>query len=337
MTTWKADVLLEGNWRGASSVLLRGASGPVLIDTGMPNDASRLVAALAKHGLRPGDIRCLINTHFHVYHVSNNYLFPDSLIYATQQSHDWCIGLYSALADGTNWKKLTLDYYPETFNYGNAEDLMDKGRKIALRWWDATRVGSPSQFRWMECHSLPADIEAMLTSGHVPGHASLLVRNGDSTTIVAGDALLTRSDDDHVLTMIPQCRSQYIKDREKILSFQGAVIPGHDRAFQNTPDPPQGVGNKASADGSASRLEEEGVRTEQLKKTPLLRLTQGITSGQSRDDSPAVSRAVVKPEPGERGKTGNAAKSAGHRRRVVHPEHDLCPPGRPEMRGRGGL
>ena len=267
MTTWKADILLEGNWRGASSVLLRGASGPVLIDTGMPGEASRLLGALAKHGLRPGDIRHLINTHFHLDHVSNNYLFPNSLIYATQQSHDWCFGLYSALADGMNWKKLTLEYYPETLSYANAEDLMRKIRNIALRWWDASRAGLPSQFRWMECHSLPAGIQAILTSGHVPGHASLLVRNGDSTTIVAGDALLSQFHDDRVLTMIPQCRSEYLKDRQKILSYRGAVIPGHDSAFQNIPDAAQGVGNRRHADSSASRL--EGNRASPRKRLDL--------------------------------------------------------------------
>lgn len=233
--TWKADVLLEGNWRGASSVLLTGESGPVLVDTGMPHDAPRLLAALAERSLTPADIRCLVNTHFHLDHVSNNFLFPNSVIYATQQSHDWCVALYSALSNEVNWKKLTLEYYPETFDYGNAEELMDKIRKIALRWWDVKRIGSPSQFRWLERHSLPGGIEAMLTSGHVPGHASLLVHNGNQTTMVAGDALLTRVYDERVLTMIPYCRGQYIEDRKRVLACPGTIIPGHDRPFQNAP------------------------------------------------------------------------------------------------------
>ena len=238
MATWKADVLLEGNWRGASSVLLTDGSEPVLVDTGMPHDAPRLLAALAGRGLAPDDIRCIINTHFHLDHVSNNCLFPNSVIYATQQSHDWCISLYSALSDEVNWKKLTLEYYPETFDYSNAVELMDKIRKIALRWWDVKRIGSRSQFRWIECHSLPGDIETLLTSGHVPGHASLLVRNRERTMVVAGDALLTRTYDERVLTMIPYRRSQYLADRKRILSCPGTIIPGHDQPFQNFPDAP---------------------------------------------------------------------------------------------------
>ncbi|MGH9358922.1 MAG: MBL fold metallo-hydrolase [Terriglobia bacterium] len=234
MAPWKTDVLLEGNWRSASSVLLTGGGEPVLVDTGMPHDASRLVAALARRGFAPDDIRCIVNTHFHLDHVSNNCLFPRSVIYATQQSHDWCIELYSALADGSNWKKLTVEYYPETFDYPNAGDLMDKIRKIALRWWDVKRIGSRSQFRWIERHSLPGEIEVMLTSGHVPGHASLLVPNGSGNTVVAGDALLTRTYDERVLTMIPCRRAQYLEDRKSILSRPGMIIPGHDEPFHNS-------------------------------------------------------------------------------------------------------
>ncbi len=233
MARWKAEVLLEGSWRGASSVLLTGGGEPILVDTGMPHDAGRLVGALARRGLAPDDIRCIINTHFHLDHVSNNCLFPRSVIYATQESHDWCIELYGALANGPNWKDLTVEYYPETFDYSNAEDLMEKTRKIALRWWDAKRIGSRSQFRWIERHSLPEDIQVLLTSGHVPGHASLLVENGGGHTVVSGDALLTRAYDERVLTMIPCNRAQYLEDRKRILSYAGTIIPGHDEPFHN--------------------------------------------------------------------------------------------------------
>ena len=236
MATWNVDVLLEGDRRGASSVLLTDGKEPVLVDTGMPHDAHRLLAALADRGLRPEDIHCLINTHFHIDHVSNNCLFPNSVIYATQQSYDWCIALYSALSDEVNWKKRTLKYYPEIFEYDKAAESMEKIRKIVLRWWDVKRIGLPSQFRWIERQTLPGDIETILTWGHVPGHASLLVRSGERTTVVAGDALLTRAYDENILTMIPYHRSQHFQDREKILSYAGTIIPGHGQLFQNSPD-----------------------------------------------------------------------------------------------------
>ncbi|MGH9327363.1 MAG: MBL fold metallo-hydrolase [Terriglobia bacterium] len=230
---WKVDVLLQGNWRGASSVLLTNGRSPVLVDTGMPHDAHQLVKALEERRLRTRDIHFIINTHFHFDHVSNNSLFPQSVIYATQQSHDWCQALYADLADSARWKTRLLHYYPEICQFEKAEDTMSKLRKIALRWWDVKRIGSPSQFRWLEKHALPDGIEALFTTGHVPGHASLVIRNCATRTLVAGDALLTRTHDDRVLTMIPFSRAQYRRDREQLLSISGWIIPGHDEPFIN--------------------------------------------------------------------------------------------------------
>ncbi|HLI34385.1 MAG TPA: MBL fold metallo-hydrolase [Terriglobia bacterium] len=230
---WKVDVLLEGNWRGASSVLLTNGRHPVLVDTGLPHDAHQLLRALAERGLKPADIPCIINTHFHLDHVSNNHLFSQSVIYATEQSHDWCRALYADLVDPVGWKARVLKYYPETYEYERSEDLMGKLRKIALRWWNVRHIGSPSQFRWIETHPLPDGIEALFTSGHVPGHASLIIHGDAEPIVVAGDAVLTRTHDDQVLTMIPYCRAQYQQDRQKILSIPGRIIPGHDQAFLN--------------------------------------------------------------------------------------------------------
>lgn len=232
---WKVDVLLQGNWRGASSVLLTGGPAPILVDTGMPHDAHQLVKALADRGLRPQDIPILINTHFHFDHVSNNCLFPSSIIYATQQSSDWCRSLYSDFLADRHWEKLILKYYPEVYEYPNASEVISKIRKIALRWWDEKRAGAPCQFRWIEKHPLPEGIEPLITSGHVPGHASLIIRNGGEPITIAADALVTRTHDDQVLTMIPRCRAQYLRDRETILSIPGLIIPGHDQPFVNRP------------------------------------------------------------------------------------------------------
>lgn len=229
---WKIDVLLPGNWRGASSVLLSGGGGPVLVDTGMPHDAHQLVSALAARGLRPEDIRVVINTHFHVDHVSNNCLFPSSVFYASQESFEWCRSLYAAMLSGTGLDGPVLTYYPEVCQYDNAEYLFEKIRKIALRWWDVKRVGGAAQFRWIEQHDLPEGIETVMTAGHVPGHASLIVRSGgDSHTVIAADALVTREHDDQVLTMIPHHRLQYMRDRATILSLGGTIIPGHGEPF----------------------------------------------------------------------------------------------------------
>ncbi len=70
-----------------------------------------------------------------------------------------------------------------------------------------------------------------MTSGHVPGHASVIIRSDDQTTVIAGDAVLTREHDESVFTMIPHNREQFQHDRARILAMMGRILPGHDSEF----------------------------------------------------------------------------------------------------------
>ena len=234
--TWNVEVLLAGNWRGATSALLSNGHYYIVVDTGMPHEAHQLVQALEKRGLRPADIRILINTHFHIDHVLNNSLFPKSEIFCSQQSYDWSRSLYADLLDDLHWEKLVLKYYPETFDYPRARKLIATLRKLALRWWDPNRLGDPSQFRWFEAHALPEALEALITSGHVPGHASVIVHAENQRVIIAGDTILTREHDEQVLSMIPHNRAQSQQDRARILSMPGRILPGHDQEFSVAPE-----------------------------------------------------------------------------------------------------
>jgi glyoxylase-like metal-dependent hydrolase (beta-lactamase superfamily II) len=229
--SWKTEVLLPGNWRGATCALLSDGSHHVLVDTGMPHEAHRLIAALEERHLHPADIRMVINTHFHVDHVLNNSLFPQSEIYASQQSYDWCCAAYSDLLDEQNWEKLSLKYYPQAGEYERAGELMGALRRFALRWWDRKRLGDPSRFRWIETHPLPDGLEFLMTSGHVPGHVSVIAHDDNRPTLIAGDALLTREHDENVLTMIPHDRAQFQRDRARLLAMPARILPGHDDEF----------------------------------------------------------------------------------------------------------
>lgn len=231
--TWKTEVLLPGSWRGATCTLLSRKHHHIIVDTGMPHEAHRLLEALEKRSLHPSDIEMVINTHFHVDHVMNNCLFPQSEIYGSQQSHDWCCQAYTDLLDEQNWEKLGEKYYPESADYERTSELMGALRRFALRWWDRKRLGDPSRFRWIETHPVPDDLEFLVTDGHVPGHLSVIVHNGALPTVIAGDALLTRGHDDSVFTMIPHNRKQFQRDRARILGIAGRILPGHDDDFAN--------------------------------------------------------------------------------------------------------
>ena len=232
---WKAEALLAGNWRGATSVLITDGRHHIVVDSGMPHEACLLMNALETRGLKPEDIGIVINTHFHIDHVLNNSLFPKSLIYGTQESHDWCCSLYSDLGNDQQWEKLLLNYYPETLEYAHTLDHMHQMRRITLRWWDLKRLGSSLQHRWLESHALPDGLKILFTGGHVPGHASVIVPDGPRPTVVAGDAFLTRASIERVMTMIPHNRKQSERDREQILALGGRIFPGHDSEFTNRP------------------------------------------------------------------------------------------------------
>jgi glyoxylase-like metal-dependent hydrolase (beta-lactamase superfamily II) len=236
-SSWKAEVLLPGSWRGATSTLLSQGRHHIIVDTGMPHEAHRLLEALKQRGLNPSDIEMVVNTHFHVDHVLNNCLFPASEIYGSQQSHDWCCAAYADLLDVQNWEKLSLKYYPEQSEYEKAPEMMGALRRFALRWWDRKRLGDPSRFRWIETHPLPDHLEFLVTNGHVPGHLSVVIHNGGQPIVIAGDAVLTREHDENVFTMIPHHREQFQRDRARILAIAGRVLPGHDDAFSSRPEP----------------------------------------------------------------------------------------------------
>jgi len=235
---WRVDVLLPGSWHGATCVLLSNERHHVIVDTGMPHEAHAIVKALQLRGLRPTDIQTVINSHFHIDHVLNNVLFSGSEIFGSQESHDWCRAVYSDLLDQQNWKRLVLKYYPETLDYEQAEEMMGRLRKLALRWWDPKRIGDASQFRWIEKYALPDELECLVTSGHVPGHASVIVHGETQRTVIAGDALLSRSHDEKVLTMIPHHRKQYQEDRARILAMRARILPGHDLEFSTPSSEP---------------------------------------------------------------------------------------------------
>jgi N-acyl homoserine lactone hydrolase len=228
---WKVEVLLAGSWRGATSVLLTKGEYHLVVDTGMPHEAHLLAKALEDRGVRVEDVQGVVNTHFHVDHVLNNVLFPKSEIFAAQESSDWCRDLYSDLRDEQNWEKLVLKYYPQIFEYEHARTHMEKLRKLALRWWDVKRLGPTTQFRWVETHPLPEGLEGLITSGHVPGHLSIIVHGAGQPTLVAGDAVLSRGHEESVLTMIPVNREKFQGDRKRILARWGRIVPGHDQEF----------------------------------------------------------------------------------------------------------
>ncbi|MFH1720633.1 MAG: MBL fold metallo-hydrolase [Patescibacteria group bacterium] len=64
----------------SSSILIRTGKHNILVDTGAFYHRQKLLDGLSEEGLRPEDIHCILNTHYHLDHTTNNFLFPNAYV-----------------------------------------------------------------------------------------------------------------------------------------------------------------------------------------------------------------------------------------------------------------
>ena len=180
------------------------AVGPLKLQVEMrPED--HVVSRLASIGLVPGDIDFLIATHFDDDHAGNHDLFPQAEI-IVQRRH------YEAAQAG----------HP---------------RSASVReHWDVPGL----RYRLVEGDTvLLPGVELIETSGHVPGHQSVLVRLPDTgPVLLAIDAvpietmrdpdtrLILPNDEDEAETRASTCKLAEIARRENVT----LVVYGHDAA-----------------------------------------------------------------------------------------------------------
>jgi glyoxylase-like metal-dependent hydrolase (beta-lactamase superfamily II) len=165
--------LFEGPATPFHGYLVKHPSGAVLIDTGfgrtlgdadgpvgelvfgdyrMPWIRRSTVEALADHGLEPGDVKYVINTHLSD-HAGDNHMFPDSTFVIQRPEWEW-------RAESPN-----------------------KGA------WDFP--GAKVEFLSGEDAEIIPGVTCVFTPGHTPGHQSILVSDGESKTLFVGDAAYT--------------------------------------------------------------------------------------------------------------------------------------------------
>ena len=129
--------------------------GPSIVVHVAPEN--QLLYQLEQIGLRLDDISAVVNTHFDFDHCGANSLFPHAGFIVQREHYDWSLANRDRLPATPDW---------------NVEGL-----KYRLLDGDA---------------HLFDGVEAVVTSGHAPGHQSVIVRLPDSgTMILAGDAAHT--------------------------------------------------------------------------------------------------------------------------------------------------
>ena len=118
----------------------------------MPWVRRRTPEALADHGLKPGDVKYVINTHLND-HGGDNYLFTEATFIVQKPEWDW-------LAQSPN--KDAWDFPGVKVELLNSED-------------DEVLPG----------------VTCLFTPGHTPGHQSILVEDAGEKTLFLGDAAYT--------------------------------------------------------------------------------------------------------------------------------------------------
>ncbi len=86
-------------------VLIQNSKGQfLLVDPGAFSHKHRLITELAFHGLVPADIDAVFNTHHHLDHTSNNFLFHDHCPIFTRHAILWPSGKVDIFKDDEKHK-----------------------------------------------------------------------------------------------------------------------------------------------------------------------------------------------------------------------------------------
>ena len=171
--------------------------------------AQDLTAALAAAGAHPEEIATVILTHLHYDHAGNNQLFPRARFFVQREELRYALAPTSF--DATAYFAPSLGITPDYL--GTKFELLDGDAQIA----DGVRV--------------------ITTSGHTPGHQSVLVDTAAGRYCIAGDAVmwyenLERNIPPGIHTSTIDCMASMAR----ITREADHVLPGHDpKVFERSP------------------------------------------------------------------------------------------------------
>ncbi len=234
------DIEKGGRWTiPVPSYLICHPRGNVLFDTGVHCQAihdpegrlgflakifavrsqedHEIVSQLARLGMRPDEIRYVVNSHFHFDHAGGNEFFPKATFLVQKKEMEGARDPEVAKKNGFDPKDFDhpLDYQL----VDGEQDIFGDGRLILLP-----------------------------THGHTPGHQSLRIRvSKDTELVLAGDACYTRENmDRNVLPRVAWQEEEMYRSLDllrKLRDQKGAfLLYGHDPGqWQEIPHAPQAL------------------------------------------------------------------------------------------------
>jgi glyoxylase-like metal-dependent hydrolase (beta-lactamase superfamily II) len=179
------------------------------------NSSELLIEKLGELGVKPEDIRILVDTHLHWDHCYNNHIFSNARIYVQQKEIRFALDplpahylIYEAFQAGftPGWVKSTAQFEAIDGDY----DLCDGIRLVTL-------------------------------PGHSPGFQGVLVNTTGGRCLIAGDAIPFMSNWDDQEYGLPKPSSictdlhAYYDSLKKMISICNYVLPGHDKKVFDHP------------------------------------------------------------------------------------------------------
>jgi N-acyl homoserine lactone hydrolase len=184
-----------------SLLLLRDGQRNILFDCGPFRVRPTLVAALARHGLTPGEVDTVFVSHLHWDHIENIDLFRHAEILVPRREFE-----YAAAIRPTDWG--TPPYAREMLAGLRVTLLEDREQEL-----------------------FPG-VRTLLLPGHSVGLQGLLVESPDGDLVLASDALWSARD---ALRGRPDVaffdREQGQASLTRALAAGHIYYPGHDRPF----------------------------------------------------------------------------------------------------------
>ncbi len=157
-----------------NAVLLEDENGPVLIDTGMPDSAPKILAALEEKGLAPADVQKIIVTHKHIDHTGS--------LAALKRATGAPAAMHPVDAAQV---RIGVAMHPVKTAPGLFSHLM----AFMIRRMPADLEAAEVEEEVGEGDRLPlaGGIEVLHTPGHSAGHISLFMPR-DGGILITGDA-----------------------------------------------------------------------------------------------------------------------------------------------------
>lgn len=212
--------------------LILGGAWPVLVDTGYRDNAimetlgmrglqyhdNMIENQLAKHGVKPGDIRYILHTHLHIDHAGKDDLFPmNTTVVLNRREMEFSVS------------GLMYPQYPKP-------DIMHLVERIyepeAVRFLDLELTGAEEIIPGVWCEPAGA---------HTEGSMNVIVETEEGLACICGDVIYDINDQivDHVRVnnwMEPQVTGNHSNSKraekaaiKKLVNNYTFLLPVHDR------------------------------------------------------------------------------------------------------------